>query len=632
MPQIRSESIRKAKEKGIAVYLTIFFLLALIPVVGLSVDGGYAFVIRSRLSAAADSAALAAGRGINLSGTQAAAQAQATTQATNFFNADFPVGYMATSTTGRTITPSFTVNTDASGNPTGTLTISVTASVLAPTYFMRWIGVPSLTIASTGTATRRNLVMEIVLDKSASMGSRDTAQGTIPSSITASSSSCEAMVYATNQFISYFSPYDTLGMLSFNLSVWDDNNAGNDGSYTGSQNFWQSGASGMSHAISQIECGSNTNTTAALYKAYQDIITINQRLAQNVIVLFTDGVPNGVNATFPVRTQVDSRMSPAQGCASGSCSGTCLDTGGATLCTGSTANSTHCSGGTGCVSTSGTGGLPVCTTTAATVKAAIAQWANFSTSGGQRGADKMFSTDSAPSSPAGCPSYTSTAFTSQTIAYIPNTDYFGNSFVNIQTGASSSATSPWFGWLYQVNSQTAPSGTQITSGNSATKNLGALWSSYSTTGVGAPNNTFTSGPYSGYLRPDTPNSIGVASMTSAANMAYTIRADTTYNPIIDVVYLQGNGSDPVDRSFLQLVSNQKYIEPILYQANPPCPDGALASAATATGAAGCQANGAFNNPYYQANQQEGLWEPTASTLQLQSMFQAIASSLLRISQ
>jgi hypothetical protein len=93
----------------------------------------------------------------------------------------------------------------------------------------------------------------------------------------------------------------------------------------------------------------------------------------------------------------------------------------------------------------------------------------------------------------------------------------------------------------------------------------------------------------------------------------------------------------VDRSFLQLVSNQQYIQPLLYQSNPTCPDGSLSNVANAStclasgNSAGMPA-GTFTNPYFQSSQQEGLWEQTANTLQLESMFQAIASSLLRISQ
>ena len=563
-------SARTARQKGIATFITALSMLVLIPVVGLAIDGGYAFVIKSRLSAAMDSAALAAGRGLNLADTIANAQAQATTQATNFFNANFPPGYMNTDPlpANRPLTPTFSVGQDANGNPTGVLTISITGSVLAPTYFMRWLGFNNLTISGTGTATRKNLVMELVLDKSASMGTRNTSPGTIPASITSSSSSCESMVYSTIQFTKYFSPYDYMGEISFDATVDDD--------YPSSNNWWQSGT-GVAKKIANIQCGSNTNTTAALYKAYQDIKAANQKLAQNVIILFTDGVPNAVNATFPVRNQIDSRLGTANAGA-----GTC-QTSDTAVCTN----------------------MPICTSLSGkTVAGAITQTANFSVNSGSRaGPFQMITGDSTPTAvPAGCPS-SGTSFTSQTVAYIPDTDYFGNSmhgFWDSQAG----------GWLYQVNPHTAPNGTPITSGNSATKNLGDWWSNYSSTGAGAPSNFFTSGPYSGHLRPDLANTIGVASMNSATNMAATIRADTTFNITIDTVYLQGNGSDPVDRSFLQIVSNQQNIQPIIYDATAQ----------------------PYANPFFQQTQQQGIWAATTSTLQLQSMFQQIASSLLRISQ
>ena len=656
MPHTSFDSIRRAREKGIAVYLTAFFLMVLIPVVGLSIDGGYAFVIRSRLSAAADSAALAAGRGINLSGTQAQANTQATTQATNFFNADFPSGYMNTSTSNRTITPTFTVNKDGSGNPTGTLTIAMVVQVVAPTYFMKWLGIPSLTINAAGTATRRNLVLELVLDKSASMGTRTGAQvGHIPATLNVTDTPCQAMVYASSQFLTYFSPYDYIGEISFDLSAYDD--------YTPSTSYGASGAGGIDNILQNLNCGSNTNTTAALYKAYHDIITVNQKLAQNVIVLFTDSVPNAVNATtFPVRTKVDSRLSPSQTSTLPACmtsngwtqaqvtancpsANTCADTGGQILCTSAVIGSTLCPGGTGCAAGnltaggSAPGGLPVCTTTASNINIAISQTNGFNVHGGSRGSwANMFSTDSNPSTPAGCVGSTGDAsiFTSQTLAYIPNSDYFGNSFVTV-TNAASTPASPWIRWIYgdtaatgdYVNYTCAPAAVTITYGNTRCKNLGDLWTNHAALGAGADYNTFQTGPYTGFLRPDTLNSIGTASMTSATNMAYTIRADSTYNVTIDVVYLQGNGSDPVDRSFLQLVSNQQYIQPLIYETNPTCPGGALGPAANA---GTCQTGGAYTNPYYQSSQQLGLWEQTATTTELVSMFEAIASSLLRISQ
>lgn len=628
MPQRTFESIRKSREKGIAVYITAFFMFLMIPIVGLAIDGGYAFVIRSRLSAAADAAALAAGRNVNLQDTQTNADTQATAAATNYFNANFPSGYMNTGTT-RTITPTFTVQTDSGGNPTGVLSIQMVVSVQAPTYFMKWVGVQSLTVNAAGTATRRNLVMELVLDISSSMGTRTGAQvGHIPATLNASDSACQAMVYATAQFIKYFSPYDYIGEISFDATVSDD--------YSASTNYWTAGASGMDNKLQNLNCTSNTNTTAALYKAYQDIKTANQKLAQNVIVLFTDGVPNAVDGTFTVRTKVDSRMSPASGGGTG-----CQDTSGTTLCTNGVTNAVVCPGASGCVAGtasaggSGTGGMAVCTTTNATVTGVIEQWAAFAVAGGTlHGLDKMFSTDSTPSTPSGCPGNGSASLPTQTIAYIPNTDYFGNSMINIQTGASTTATSPWFQWIYgdtnstsdHVNYQCAPTSATITTGNTRCKNLGDSWTNHPALGAGADNNTFQGGPYKGYLRPDTPNSIGVASMTAATNQAFNIRADSTYNPTIHTVYLQGNGTDPVDRTFLQIVANSKTIAPIIYQSNPPCP----------TGVTGCvtsgSAQGTYDNPYYQSGQQVGIWAATANTLELTSMFQQIASSLLRISQ
>jgi hypothetical protein len=194
----------------------------------------------------------------------------------------------------------------------------------------------------------------------------------------------------------------------------------------------------------------------------------------------------------------------------------------------------------------------------------------------------------------------------QTLAYIPDTDFFGNS-----------THGPWDGWIYQVNPHTAPAGTQITSGNSATKNLGGLWSNYSSIGAGAPSNFFTSGPYNGKFRPDLVNTIGVVSMNSAVNEAYKIRADSTYKITIDTVYLQGNGSDPVDREFLQIVSNQDTIQPIIYDANAaPYPN----------------TSHSWSNANYQSSQQKGMWLATTSAVQLNQLFSQVASSLLRISQ
>lgn len=571
----RSGFARKRSESGMALVIAAILLPVVIAFVGLAIDAGIAYTVRARLSAAMDSAALAAGRGLNLGNDLGTAQASAVAAATKFFDANFPPGYLQTDPNSRHINASFNQQTDGHGNPNGVLEISITGSVGIPTYFSRILGVNSMTVSSTGTATRKAMVMSLVLDRSASMGSRNTSAGTIPPGINASSSSCESMVYSAIQFVNNFSPYDYVGMVSFDYTAHND--------YTPSTNFKVSGSQGVVNAIANIDCGNNTNTTAALELAYRQIQTVNLPLAQNVIVLFTDGVPNGVTANFPVRTQVDTRLGPAKSTPAAP-----------NTPAGNTANCTNGSGTLTCVN------MPVaCASSPSTVRGVITQTCGFNVnSGGRGGLYKAFDSDPDPVFPSGCPTSGMT-MVNQTLAYIPNTDAFNNS-----------THGPWDNWLYQVNNKCAPSGTPITQGNSACKNLGDLWSNYPTTGAGAPSNTFEFGPYRGKFRPDLANAIGVVSMNTAVNEAAKIRADSTYKIVIETIYLQGNSGDPVDRQFLQILSNQDTIQPIIYDPNAA----------------------PYPNPYYQANQQKGMYLATTSNLQLMQLFAQVASSLLRISQ
>lgn len=600
---------RRLKQKGMAVLMTAFSMLMLIPIAGLALDGGLAYMVKARLSAAADSSALAASRGLNGGSTIAASQAAATTLATTFFNGNFPVGYLNTdaTSTSRGIAAAFTLGsgTGVGGNgiANGVLQVKVTASVKSATYFMKWLGYGNLPISATGTATRRILVMTLVLDKSASMGSRNTSPGTIPTGINGASSSCEAMVYSSIQFLNNFTPYDYIGVVPFDYTAY--------ATFPPATN-WGSG-SGAAQTIANLQCGNNTNTTAALNLAWRQIQTVNLPLANNVIVLFTDGVPNGVNASFPIRTQVDTRLSTTCGKDSnGNASAQCA--------------------------------VPVCSTTPGTIQGVITQVSGFSlTSVALGGPYKMFNTDGTPQMPAGsgsCPN-SGRDFAQQSIAFIPAQDFFGNNTYGPWDGNKNANTpgvcasgqanctsliSPAPAWVYQVNSSSAPAGTPITSGNSGTKNLGGVWgnAAYSGTGWGAPYNTFQSGPYKDQFRPDLANSIGVTSMNTATNQALAILANQQFRPTIHTIYLQGNAGDPVDKAFLQMVTNQPSISPIIYEAsNYNTGTGVYTYTAPAV---------AYTNPYYNANYQQGLWLATTSTSQLNTLFLQVASSLLRIAQ
>jgi len=53
---------------------------------------------------------------------------------------------------------------------------------------------------------------------------------------------------------------------------------------------------GLVNAINQTTSSGNTNTATALWAAYQQLVNLNQPGALNVIVFFTDGLPNGITA------------------------------------------------------------------------------------------------------------------------------------------------------------------------------------------------------------------------------------------------------------------------------------------------------------------------------------------------
>src|ERR1700680_1402816 len=90
-----------------AAIMTVLLLFS-----GLAVDGGRAYVVKAQLTKAADGAALAAAR--NLNGGDPSGEA------TRIFKANFPSGYMGTSSVAN---PTFSLTTDAA---TGVNIVTVT--------------------------------------------------------------------------------------------------------------------------------------------------------------------------------------------------------------------------------------------------------------------------------------------------------------------------------------------------------------------------------------------------------------------------------------------------------------------------------------------------------------------------
>ena len=585
-----------------AIFFYATMLIFVVGCVGLAVDVGTIYMIRARLVAAVDAAALAAGRSVNLTNSVSQATTNATNTANQFFTANFPTGYF-NSIGAPTVTPTFTQETDANGNPSGVLDIQVAASVTAPTYFMNIFNVHTINVSDTGTASRRGLVLMLVLDTSSSMGTRN------------SGSSCDAMVAAAQNFITLFSPFDQIGLVTFNLTAQ-------------MVDAPTAPISQVNTDIGNITCGSNTNTISALDVAYQQIKAIGKPLALNTIVLFTDGSPNGVTANFPTRTVLDSRYGPAMNAPDGS-QGTVGPAppaqsgstyGVANSCNDVGPSSYSANNEAVCVN------MPlVCNVASDTIFGTIAQWGNQNSWGagtyGVVAADNTGSTNVIL--PASCNGSGGNNYESvlagtnirQFIAYIPDTDYYGNNLHGVAaTGSGPTVVGGLVtrdGWLYQVNQECSPDSTVTPN----CKNVGDFWTNYASTGSGS--NLFTAGPYINHFRPDQPNTIVAAGMNGTMSEAYRIRSDTTYHPVIHSIYLTGNSLDSVDREFLPIVANASQITPLPY-------DSQYSSTGTPVNL--------YANPAYQTSQETGKYLVTADKNALTGLFAKLASEVLRLSQ
>jgi len=433
-------------------------------------------------------------------------------------------------------------------------------------------------VSDSGTASRRGLVLMLVLDQSSSM---NTAADPI-TGLTA----CQAMKQAAQNFITLFSPYDYVGLVTFDITAHLV--------YAPSTSY---GSGTLNTDIGNIVCQSNTNTISALELAYQQIRAVNLPLAKNTIMLFTDGSPNGVSAAFPLRTRVDSRWGPAlanpappgQAGATFGHNNSCSDVG--------PQDANNVNEEAICVN------MPAVCTAAGTVTGTLSQWGGQDSWGASSyGLAPPTDSDPTPTFPATCPGAAGASTNvRQYIANIPNTDIYGNSLLGFRDN-----------WLFQTNQLCSPDPNVQPN----CKNTGDLWANHP--GIGSGSNFFPStaiytnaNVYPNQLRPDQPNSIVAASMNGTVNEAFKIRADATYHPVINVVYLTGNGTDSVDREFLPMVANTAFITALPYDPLSFVP---------------------YANPAFQTDQEQGTYLVTADRNQLQSLFAQLASEVLRLSQ
>jgi Flp pilus assembly protein TadG len=238
--------------------LITFLLLA----TGLAVDGGRAYVVKAQLTKAVDGAALSAARNLNNGDPRGEAE--------KIFRANFPDGYMGVSSvTNPTTDPSFF---DMTTIPeTGVNVVTVRATAVVPTTFMRLASFNEVTVVSSGEARRRMVDLSLVLDVSGSIGSR-----------------WPSVRDAAREFINAFDENaDRMALMTYG------NGARVIVPMLASRGFDKPG---MIAAVPDALPGGWTPMAEGLYRGWDEVrwVANGSQSGLRVIVLFTDGSANGV--------------------------------------------------------------------------------------------------------------------------------------------------------------------------------------------------------------------------------------------------------------------------------------------------------------------------------------------------
>ena len=265
-------SKRQRGQSGIVIPMTAVLLTVIVPLIGLGIDASILYAIRTKMSAACDAAALAGARSLARGSNDATQVANAQAIAEQYMQLNFPAGYFGAPAP---TVPTPTVDESVSQQRS----VTVSASLAAPTFFMNWLGVSSVTINNTATAVRRDINVVLVMDTSGSL------------SLT---NSCGPLKTAAVDFVNQFSEgRDEVGLVTF---------AGGSESYPGIQYPLSTSFSTMTTTINAITCTGGTSTALGLYNGYQALLALNEPAALNAILLFTDGYPTDITTTFPHNT------------------------------------------------------------------------------------------------------------------------------------------------------------------------------------------------------------------------------------------------------------------------------------------------------------------------------------------
>jgi Mg-chelatase subunit ChlD len=267
-----SKRKRAPREKGyILVFGTLFIALVLLPFMGLAIDVGLIYLAQSRLSAASDAATIAGAGALARGNDDTSQRNNAVATANAYFYANFPSGFLWTS--------NLQVNSVAATDATHLRSITTTASVDMPLIFMGMLNLHSHTISVTSKATRRDINIMVVMDRS----------GSLSTSYNGQPAACNPLKAAAVNFVDQFAETrDNLGLITFATSSNID--------YMPATTFKTT----VESYLNQVNCTGATSSAQALWQGYDQLVRLNQAGALNAILFFTDGRPTAVTEDFPV--------------------------------------------------------------------------------------------------------------------------------------------------------------------------------------------------------------------------------------------------------------------------------------------------------------------------------------------
>lgn len=269
-------TVNTQKQKGQVFLIVAISLVVLLASLGLAMDTGMAYMTKAKLNAAVDSAVVAAATAVTQGTTQAEQTANATQAARNFFNANYPAGYLGT--TVNFPDPTIVFNG-------GQVTIDASASAAVPVTLMHLMNFKFLNVAAAAQTLRKDLDLAFVVDTTGSITNNPGDPALVRTN---------AKLFLTK----FNALQDRVALLQFCFGTV----VRDPFSPTSARGF---DIKKMDTDIDNFVFGGNTNSSEAVWNArdqLNNVIDPTKRSSLRVIVFFSDGAPNSFASDFPMKS------------------------------------------------------------------------------------------------------------------------------------------------------------------------------------------------------------------------------------------------------------------------------------------------------------------------------------------